>query len=436
MSEPQTTTEIPLRPMPDGYTSWPDYWAARGMSWRIEPEIDGERQRYLTERCAIHPDIAQGIYPFRDESGSIKLTRADVEWLLAKHDGGQWLAQLKRATPGAPKQGLDLRGADLHAVNLRRLPLAQLVGGLRAEDWFTSSEEQREASAIHLEGATLNLASLQDATLRSAHLEGATMTSVHLEGANLRSAHLGGMVIAHEQGESSDALLVSQIALAPADLRAAYMDVETNLTDTLLGDSQHGFVKVADVHWNSVDVGSVGWHSVTTLGDEEEARRQTKADGSAKSDSERISDYAAAVRANRQLAIVLRSQGVNEQADRFAYRAQVLQRTVFLRQRSYGAYLFSLLLAALSGYGYRIWRIFAVYTLLVLAFATLYYWLGIPNDPATSVQSHVLNSLLVSLTAIHGRVFFEQFNFTAQLVGGGYRIHRGHRHRGRIRRHA
>src|SRR5260370_34763989 len=41
--------------------------------------------------------------------------------------------------------------------------------------------------------------------------------------------------------------------------------------------------------------------------------------------------FRVAVRANRQLAAVLRAQGVNEAADRFAYRAQVLQRRVLRR---------------------------------------------------------------------------------------------------------
>jgi hypothetical protein len=48
---------------------------------------------------------------------------------------------------------------------------------------------------------------------------------------------------------------------------------------------------------------------------------------------ERLELYRAAVRANRQLATALRDQGLNEDADRFGYRAQVLQRRVLRRQR-------------------------------------------------------------------------------------------------------
>jgi peptidoglycan/LPS O-acetylase OafA/YrhL len=53
--------------------------------------------------------------------------------------------------------------------------------------------------------------------------------------------------------------------------------------------------------------------------------------------------------------LVLRAQGLNEAADRFAYRAQVLRRRVLRRggTRAYGPYLFSWLLDVLAGYGYK-----------------------------------------------------------------------------------
>jgi hypothetical protein len=50
----------------------------------------------------------------------------------------------------------------------------------------------------------------------------------------------------------------------------------------------------------------------------------------------------------------------------------------------------------------------------VATFAAIFYWIGVPNDPATTPQGHAFNALLVSLTAIHGRTFFEQFAFTSQ----------------------
>ena len=55
------------------------------------------------------------------------------------------------------------------------------------------------------------------------------------------------------------------------------------------------------------------------------------------------------MRANRQLAVALEAQGLNEDAGSFAYNAQLLQQQVLLRQRKFGAYLFSRFLDALAG---------------------------------------------------------------------------------------
>src|SRR5690348_16635162 len=69
------------RPATDDREAWKAYWKEQGQSWRREPEIDEDRQKFLDERRRIVPDIQKGIYPFK---GS-KLDRADVEWLLATH---------------------------------------------------------------------------------------------------------------------------------------------------------------------------------------------------------------------------------------------------------------------------------------------------------------------------------------------------------------
>src|SRR5207248_2378796 len=73
------------RPANDDKEAWKTYWKAQGQIWRTEPEIDRERQKYLTECRAVKPDIHKGIYPFR----GIKLRRADIEWLLAIHENGR-----------------------------------------------------------------------------------------------------------------------------------------------------------------------------------------------------------------------------------------------------------------------------------------------------------------------------------------------------------
>ena len=53
------------RPATDDTEAWKGYWEAQGQPWRTEAEIDAGRQKYLSERRSISPDIKQGIYPFK-----------------------------------------------------------------------------------------------------------------------------------------------------------------------------------------------------------------------------------------------------------------------------------------------------------------------------------------------------------------------------------
>ena len=119
--------------------------------WRTEPGIDTERQKFLADCLAITPDIQQGIYPFKD----IKLTRADIEWLLITHEGGRgpvdWNDVQQRS-----RIGLDLRGADLHRVDLRNLPLTRMRSGLTRDEWNLTTLEQRHMAGVHLQGADLS----------------------------------------------------------------------------------------------------------------------------------------------------------------------------------------------------------------------------------------------------------------------------------------
>src|SRR5205814_359489 len=86
----------------DDKKAWKAYWEQQRQPWRTEPEIDAERQKYLEERRRIEPDIKQGIYPFKDIEP--KLSRADVEWLLARHENGRgpidWSDEKQREREG------------------------------------------------------------------------------------------------------------------------------------------------------------------------------------------------------------------------------------------------------------------------------------------------------------------------------------------------
>src|SRR6266487_5747871 len=143
---------------PTSPEEWRQHWQSQGQPWRTEPEIDAKRQEELSQRRAIVPDIEKGIYPFK----SMKLSRADVEWLLATHENGRgpvdWSDEHQRE-----REGLDLRAADLHGVNLRELPLARLRGGLTMFEWLTTTEEGRVTAAPSMQEIKLFEADLQGA---------------------------------------------------------------------------------------------------------------------------------------------------------------------------------------------------------------------------------------------------------------------------------
>jgi hypothetical protein len=67
--------------VPGNFPSWRSYWLAQGTPWRKYPEIDEDRQHFLSEQQASAAQSGRSVYLFKD----IGLTVADVEWLLAKH---------------------------------------------------------------------------------------------------------------------------------------------------------------------------------------------------------------------------------------------------------------------------------------------------------------------------------------------------------------
>jgi len=439
---------LPQRPAADDTEGWHNYWKTQKQPqpWRTEPEIDTERQTELDRYRGTIPDIRHSIYPFK----GMKLNRADIEWLLATHEDERGPVDWSDMNQHG-RQGLDLRGAVLGGVDLSGLPLARMLGGLTGGNWTNITLEQRDLAAVHLEraylkevhleGAILGRAHLEQAYLGEAHLEQAYLRAVHLEGADLGRAHLeaadlgrahldwaylreahlerANLAEAHLEGASlREAYLYDRFKgkwhedsltfLNPTDLRGAYFDVATNLEGIKLGNKECGFVLLADVRWGSVNLTVLDWTEVDMLGDEYVARQLKKRDGSVKNKDERLNEYQAAVRANRQLTLTLRDQGLNEEAVHFAYRAQVLERKVLWWQRKPLAYIFSWLLLLLAGYGYKPIRSIIIYLLMIGVFAGAYFVLGLMDSGPHHLAWY--EALVVSLTAFHGRGFFaEQF---------------------------
>jgi uncharacterized protein YjbI with pentapeptide repeats len=378
-------SDAPQRPSTDDGDAWKTYWAAQGMPWRTEPEISAERQEYLAARRSVTPNIERGIYPFRDVHGAIKLDRADVEWLLVTHESSGYIGPVDWNDPEQRlREGLDVRGADLSAVDLNSLPLARLWGGSTHDDWLKVSLEKNAMAAVHLERADLHHAQVQGALLRLAQLQRATLWQTQLQGAYLHDAQMQGAYLWGAQ-------------LQGANLRQAHMDEATALTNIEL-DAQ---TRLSDVVWHYVPLTRVDWEQASILGDETMAWQRKDFSGKVKEASTRLWEFQAAVRANRQLAVVLRAQGLNEDADRFAYNAQVLQRQVLFRQGRFGSFLGSALLDGLAGYGYKPARSILLYLAMIVGFAATYYVLG----PAAHLPLSPLEAVVFSVTSFHGRGF-------------------------------
>jgi Pentapeptide repeats (8 copies) len=308
--------------------------------------------------------------------------------------------------------GIKMQGADLSEVNLENVWLKQKP---------LSGTKLRGAN---LKGAYLRLAKLQEADLQGADLSGANFAQANLQKANLARAHLEGASF-------------SQASLAGTDLSGAFFDSTTELGASLLGDKNTGFVHLADIHWNDANIALIDWSLLKKLGEEQVAQQKKTADGRKKSEGQRLKEYQRAVRAYRQLAVNLRNQGMNENADYFAYRAQVLQRTVFRLRTVFGfhigrkkrfviiedlyqpritfgrrvsalfSWIFSWLLYLLAGYGYRPKRSLLWYLIIISCFTFAYSRLGgLPLPP---------DSLVFSLMSFHGRGFFPSLSSETNL---------------------
>jgi hypothetical protein len=252
-------------------------------------------------------------------------------------------------------------------------------------------------------------------------------------------------------------------------LSGAIFDLQTNLLDAVLGDRDHGFVSVADVMWNGVNLAVVDWSGLlpepgilpwcagtlagwrarlaglrmrvdgrlnwfaqswfhrrsarldqarTQVHDRQTAliNRARRAKGAQLGDEHVaratpkkhtmwldlwLERYHAAIRANRQLALALQGQGLNEVGAELAYRAQVLQRSVLWQERRWASGLVSWVLERIAGYGYRPWRAFRAYVATLIIFTGLN--LLVPEVFATKGHLTLGQAIIESVLSFHGR---------------------------------
>jgi uncharacterized protein YjbI with pentapeptide repeats len=332
-----------------------DVWQAQGQYWRTEPPISAERQAELRQRMAVTANINAGIYPFRGEQNKrIRLYRADVEWLLAEHGPIFW-----ENAPARWRAGLDLRGADLSGVDLSRLPMARCILGLSFDDRTAITRldrpavekaRLREAATCRLEHANLFGTHLEGAQLGGAYLGAARFRDTHLEGAFPRDARL---VLPVDRTQERDQWWYRRLT----NLRLCHFDENTSLNDVILSNGRET-IRLGDVHWHGVNLSVIDREGVR-LGDELLAARFRERPPLYEPEDglplDQVDAHKIAVRAYRQVAAVLRSQGMNEVADHFSYRAHRCQRQLYRLRGpvSWGRYAASWFLDLLAGYGYR-----------------------------------------------------------------------------------
>lgn len=311
-------------------------------------------------------------------------------------------------------EGAFLTGAHLIGVLARNIHL-------EGADLTSATLSDAFLADAHCQGANLRHARLERVTLQDAILSGSDLSFAHLEGAQLINADLGASPPhpPNTQHHPSKPIVDGTIpVLNAANLYGCFFNSITDLSAVRLGEETTGFVKLADAHYDGVNLGVVDWQAVTVLGDEREAKLAAMK-GSAEQPLIQLARFQMAIRANRQLAVALRAQGMNEEADHFAYRAQILRsQSMWLRLRGNrkglprlrlcdklrlaGGYLFSLFLNALAGYGYSPGLAVYWYLFSIGLFSSLYYSIGAVHGPHLTITE----SLVFSVTSFHGRGFF------------------------------
>ena len=408
MSEHDGKQVATPRPSTEDAEAWKAYWQAQGQPWRTQPEIDTERQEELKRCLATETDIEKGKYPFKD----VKLSRAEIEWLLAAHESGGIRGPVDCSDERQRmRKGLDLRGAHLQEEDLSGLPLARIRCGLALNELFRRTGEQIEMAAVHVQKANLRGANVQEADLSNANVQKASLREANVQKASLRGANLQEATLFGANVQEAD--------LTRAQLKGANLERVTLSNEKQVGP---GFV---DCQWSDVNLAVIEWSQVRLLGDESVARQKRDSEGKTKEKQTKLSEYKKAVRANRQLAVALEGQGLNEEAARFAYRAQTLQKSVLWyqmtqsesssyptqqrvtfgqRMQALGGWLFSWFLFLLAGYGYKPIRSVMAYLIIIFGFMCLYLL------NAHFIAPHLTwhEALVLSVSSFHGRGFFTQ----------------------------
>jgi len=255
-----------------------------------------------------------------------RLEHPEIQPKLIAADGeGTNLSQVN--LKGANLSQVNLEGADLSQVNLEGADLSEsnLKGAnlnyanLKGADLYATNLKEAILREADLEEAILIEANLQEADCRRTNLERAYLKRALLEKADLRWADLteADLKWAHLEGVN---LYMAQ--LEGTELQYATFDIKTNLEGIILGDKKCRLASLVNVHWGDADLTVVNWMQLMRKAGDIHEEYSNK----------RLNEYRLEIRACRQLALALQAQGLSDEADHFAYRAQIIQRN-FLKQQ-------------------------------------------------------------------------------------------------------
>jgi len=301
------------------------------------------------------------------------------------------------------------------------------------------------------QGALIAEAIFRGARIAGARFHGARLDGADLRGANLeratwyvrpRPTELGPGNVSPECREAIDEL--SKPDSVPATLDAAILarvafDSNTTLANVTVGNREET-VGLADATYNGVSLTRITWPR-SPLADEhvpydaryipihtslddliqdliesqgsamqqrlrrcvERIRRVRAGEGAAARAEVRrqreghLQDrIAPAARANMQLAIALRAQGMREAADYYTFRTYRCRRKELAARKRYLPWLALSLFGVIVGYGYRPLNLLIVYCMAIFGFGAAY----LATDTG---HLHMWQAIVYSITAFHGR---------------------------------
>jgi len=220
--------------------------------------------------------------------------------------------------------------------------------------------------------------------LERVNLSGVGLYEANLSGANLQQANLSGTRLKYAN-------------LSAADLRRV-----------ILVNQQQGAVSLYETRLEDANLSVVNWEQLAILGDEFDGSwwqwlRQSHFLGWARN----YEDHRTAARGYQRLSKTLRDQNLNDEADRYAYRAQICRRRMFFRKilawpSRLPQYVLSHFLNLIAGYGYKPERTLLTYLFFICGFSFAYMHIGMIDQHAFTLHE----ALIFSLTSFHGRGFF------------------------------